>query len=242
MKKFLFVILIGITGFIACKKTAGTTSKILVINATYSISALTAELNGIAITQSALAQGQTCGTADAPYQILPAGTNNILLKSGTSVLSDKNLYMGSASGYSILVYDTGQSAGTAKNILQLTDDLTLPDTASIGFRFINCVPDTLPADVWLVNSNGADSAILTSNAAFIGATATASALQAFNAIRYPGQSYSIKVKIAGTQELVAAASNYLFKERGIYSFVYSGLPAGSGATARKLSVIHHAVN
>jgi Domain of unknown function (DUF4397) len=239
MKYYLFVLLIVAAAFVACKKTAGTTSKILLLNATYSIPALTAELNGIPVTNTALSQGQVSGTPDIPYQNFPAGTNNIVLKSGTNVLADKNLYTGPANGYSIMVYDTSQSAGNAKNILILTDDLTVPDTAAVRLRFINCIPDTLLVDVLLVNTNGADSVALISSAAFIGATATASSLQSFNAIKYHGQSYNIKIKKAGSQELLASVNNYLFKEREIYSFVYSGLPTGSGATARKLVVIHH---
>jgi Domain of unknown function (DUF4397) len=239
MKSYLFVLLIGIAGFVSCKKTAGTTSKILVLNATYSIPALTAELNGIPITNTALSQGQVSGTADAPYQNFPAGTNNIVLKSGANVLVDKNLYTGPVNGYSIMVYDTSQLAGSTKNVLILTDDLILPDTASVRLRFINCVPDTLLVDVLLVNTSGTDSVALISNAAFIGAAATANSVQSFNAIKYHGQSYTIKIKKAGSQELLSTVNNYLFKEREIYSFVYSGLPTGSGATARKLVVVHH---
>jgi Domain of unknown function (DUF4397) len=241
MKYYFFVLLMVVAAFVACKKTAGTTSKILLLNATYSIPALTAELNGIAITNTALSQGQVSGTADAPYQNFPAGTNSIVLKSGNSVLADKNLYTGPVNGYSILVYDTSQAAGDAKNILILTDDLTIADTASIRFRFINCVPDTLLADIWLVNTNGVDSGFLINNAPFIGASAIAGSVQTFNAIKYHGQSYHVKIKKAGTQELLAAVNNYLFNEREIYSFVYSGLPTGSGATARKLLIVHHAL-
>jgi Domain of unknown function (DUF4397) len=241
MKYHWFVLLIGMAGFVSCKKTAGTTSKIMVLNATYSIPTLAAELNGIPITNTALSQGQVSGTANAPYQNLPAGTNNIVLKSGTNILSDKNLYTGPGNGYSILVYDTSQVTGNAINTLILTDDLTLPDTASIRLRFISCVPDTLLTDVVLANSSGADSVVLVSNAAFIGAAASATSVQPFNAIKYHGQAYNIKVKKAGTQELLAAVNNYVFIEREIYSFVFSGLPSGSGATARKLLVVHHAL-
>ena len=240
MKYHWFVLLIVIAGFVSCKKTAGTTSKIMVLNATYSIPALAAELNGIPITNTALSQGQVSGTANAPYQNLPAGTNNIVLKSGTNILSDKNLYTGPANGYSILVYDTSQLAVSTINTLILTDDLTLPDTASIRLRFINCVPDTLLTDVVLVNISGADSVLLLSNAPFIGAAASATSVEVFNAIKYHGQAYNIKVKKAGSQELLAAENNYVFIEREIYSFVFSGLPAGNGATARKLLVVHHA--
>jgi hypothetical protein len=239
MKYHWFVLLIGIAGFASCKKTAGTTSKIMVLNASYSIPALAAELNGIAITNTALSQGQVSGTADAPYQNFPAGTNNIVLKSGTNILADKNLYTGPANGYSILVYDSSQVAVSAINTLILTDDLTLPDTAAIRLRFISCVPDTLLTDVVLVNITGADSVALVSNIPFIGAAASAASVQVFTAIKYHRETYNIKVKKAGTQELLAAVNNYVFIEREIYSFVFSGLPTGSGATARKLLVVHH---
>ncbi len=241
MKYFFVVAAILLNGNIACKKTAGSASKILILNATWSIDALSAELNGIAITNTALSQGQVSGTTSAAYQNFPAGTNSIVLKSGNNSIADKNLYTGPDNGYSIIVYDTGQSAVGIINTLILTDDLTKPDTAAIRVRFINAVPDTLLADIVLVNKTGADSIALVGNVPFIGAAASAASIQSFTAIKYHGESYLIKIKKAGTQELMAASDNNVFSEREIYSFVLSGLPDGTGTAARKLTVIHHAL-
>jgi Domain of unknown function (DUF4397) len=238
MKYYLFLSLLLLTGFASCKKGASSSSALLIHNATSSISALTASWNGAVATGTALAPGATSGTPDAPYLYLPAGTNNLVLKSGTTVLVDKNIYTSSTGGYSMLLYDTGVTAGAVR-ILIMNDDLTLPDTASIHIRVLDCAPDTAGVDVWLVNSSNADSLRLDSAFLFMGAEAVATDVQTFTAIKYHGLSYSVKIKKTGTEEVLASVINYPFKEQGIYSVVYSGLLSGTGNAAPKLAVIHH---
>src|SRR5262245_51476476 len=93
MRLFFFAsIFLLTTGFISCKKTEDITTKLLLHNATYDLTDLTASWNGNNITVSALAQGQTTGTAAASYQLLAAGTNNINLQSANTTLYNKNIY------------------------------------------------------------------------------------------------------------------------------------------------------
>jgi len=135
-------------------------------------------------------------------------------------------------------FDTSTTAAPVR-IMQLTDDLTLPDTGTFKYRVINLVPDTsVKADIWLVNG-AADSVQLASANTFIGSTAEASAVQTFDTTTYRRTPYTIKFKKTGTEEIYAAVATYPFAAQGVYSIMFSGLPGGAGNTGFKLTVLHH---
>ena len=101
------------------------------------------------------------------------------------------------------------------------------------------VPDAaLGVDTWLVNGV-ADSIRLDTAGAFIGTTATADEVQTFDTKSFHGGSYTVKIKKTGTQQLYASTAAYPFAVKGIYTIIFSGLPAGTGAAALKVSVLHH---
>lgn len=237
MKYPVFILSIALI-LAGCKKTTVVApAKLLIYNATYIIDALTASWNGVAITPAPLAEGQVTGTPEAPYLLLPAGTNNLVLKNGSTLLIDKNIYTSNTGGYSMIVWDTNAVAATS-NILVIPDDLTTPDTAAVNIRRIFISPAADTVDLWLVNSSLADSARLDSAAVFIGAAALPSQVQAFGSYKYHnGSSYTVKVKRSGTEEVLASVANYPFMEKGIYSIVYSGNEAA--VSGLKLSVLKH---
>ena len=238
MKYVLLMIGICVCLVLACKKTNSFNARVLFYNASWSLPAVTVSWNEGAATGTALAQGTSSGTADSPYVALPAGTNLVTIKSGTTELLNKNLYTAAAAGSSFIIFDT--SAGTAPaRILQLSDDLTLPDTAQLKYRLLKLVPDAAMAvDIWLVNG-ATDSIRLDTAGVFIGATTTADAVQSFTATSFHGGAYTVKVKKTGTQQLYASLANYPFAIKGIYSIIFSGLPAGTGAAALKVAVLRH---
>ncbi len=240
MKYNLLLIAFAAVVFVCCKKTNSSNTNVLFYNGTWSLPAITAAWNNNSIITTAIAQGQSSGTADKPYLQEPAGTNLLTLQAGTNTLVNKNIYSTYASGSSFLFYDTTVATGGTVRILQLTDDFTPPDTAEINYRFIDLAPDTgLTADVWLVNGV-TDSLRLDSAAVFIGPSALASSVQAFTTIKYHGQSYTIKIKKTGTEDLYASVSNVSFTVKSIYSIIFSGLLNGAGNTGLKISVLHHA--
>ena len=240
MKYCLLVIAVAVVVFVSCKKTNSSNTSVLFYNGTWSLPSITAAWNGSSITTTAIAQGQTSGTAEKPYLQEPAGTNLLTLQAGTNTLVNKNIYSTYALGSSFLFYDTTIAAGGTVQILQLTDVLTQPDTAQINYRFIDLSPDaSATADVWLVNG-ATDSLRLDSAAVFIGKGALASSVQAFTTIKYHGQAYTVKIKKTGTEQVYASISNFTFTVKGVYSIIFSGLPGGSGSTGFKLSVLHHA--
>ena len=225
---------------LSCKKTSSSNANVLLYNASWSLPGVSAYWNGTGIAATAVAQGQSSGINAAPYLHVPAGTNLVTLKAGTDTLVNKNIYTPAAGGNSFFFFDTSVNKAPAR-VLQLTDDLTPPDTARIKYRFINFSPDTsATVDLWLVNGS-TDSLEIKSGIAFIGSTASAASVPAFEVpdFKYRGQAYTIKIKKAGTDAVLASIPNYVFAVQGVYSIIFSGLSTGSGATGFKLSALHH---
>jgi len=238
MKYFAFVILIAVVVFVSCKKTNSTTTSVLFYNGTWSLDAITAAWNGGSIIASPLAQGQSSVKADSAYIQVPAGTNLITVKAGSTTLLDKNIYSMAAAGSSFIFFDTSMATAPVR-IMQLTDDLSLPDTGTFKYRIINLVPDTsVKTDIWLVNGV-TDSVRLDSANTFIGSTAEAAAVQNFDTTTYRRAAYTVKFKKTGTEEIYASVAAYPFAAQGIYSIMFSGLLNGTGSTGFKLSVLHH---
>jgi len=239
MNRFLWSCLAGAIVFSSCKKNVGTVSRLLVHNATLATADLSVIWNGASLTPTALAQGKTSGTVAEPYQLVPAGTNNIIMKSGGTVLLDKNIY-GAPANFSLLVYDTSLSSATL-NVAVLTDDLTLPDTTSLAkCRFIDCVPDTNVVDVILLNS--VDTVSIT-GVGFIGANPTVSTLQTFGTLKSGTYSpFIYKTGTAFTAAPLFAGNNITLGPQQICTLVYSGKPGSTGADSLKLAAIFHPVN
>ncbi|MBS1567798.1 MAG: DUF4397 domain-containing protein, partial [Bacteroidetes bacterium] len=166
----------------ACKKSASGTSQVLVHNALLNTADLTVQWNGISMTPTALAQGKTSGTAAAPYVGVYAGTNQLVMKSGTTVLLQKNIYGAPAGHFSMLVYSSSLTA-TTPNVLLLTDDLSAVDSVNHAkLRFIDCAPDSLALDVLLVSPVPDTVAIISQS--FVGATPNPSSYQAFGTLAW----------------------------------------------------------
>ena len=240
MRYIVLMIIVTAIVFVSCQKTNSVNASVLFYNATWSLPAITAAWNGGDIVTTAIAQGQSSGRNDSAYLQVPAGTNLITVKAGANTLLDKNIYAAAGQGTSFIFFDTTNVTTTTSpaRILQLTDDLTLPDTSHINYRVLNLVPDTIKVDIWLVNG-ATDSIRLDTAGAFAGTMVEASSLQTFTTISYYGGNYTVKVKKTGTEEVYIKLDNYPFTIKGIYTIIFSGLLAGTGNTGFKLSVIHH---
>lgn len=238
MKQFLLILCAGIISLLSCKKTNNVSARVLFYNASWSLPAIAASLNGTSVIANPLAPGQGSGTADSPYVQVPAGTNAITVNTSSTNFLDKNIYAPAASGTSFIFFDTSKLASPAR-MLQLTDDLALPDTFQLKYRVLNLVPDTaFKVDIWLVNGS-IDSMRLDTASVFAGSTVAASSLQTFKVLSFHGGSYTVKVKKTGTQEVSLSLASYPFAINGIYTVILSGLVPGSGNTGFKLSVLRH---
>ncbi|HEY4148244.1 MAG TPA: hypothetical protein VGM41_04920 [Chitinophagaceae bacterium] len=239
MQRFLFIVLLGAVIVSSCKKTPGETTRIILHNATLTVDSLSMLWNGNAAVSS-LAKGKTSGTLAEPYVALAAGTNNIILKSGSTVLLDKNAYGGVNTPYTLLVYDSTPSTTVSSlNFLFLTDVLTLADTVNARFRFINCVYAEVDSIVMRNATDTLNILNLGANPYFIGPTPSVLSVQAFVAI--PPGIYQPLLFKDGQALPVAYDSVALGKEQ-IYSLIYSGVPGLTGPDSLRLSVIFHPIN
>jgi hypothetical protein len=230
----IVAILLSCSAIIACKKTAAINAPVLFYNATYSLPSFTVSWNNGQVLTNAITPGHSTNTADSPYVEVPGGTNLVTLKVGANTLFEKNIYTPAGFGNSFFLYDTGTVAGAA-GILQMSDDFTVPDTASINYRLLDLCPDpSVLADVWLVHGT-TDSVNIATSTTFIGQDAAGASYQAFNNIKYHNEQYTIKVKNTGTEQLFASINMYPFVVRGLYTIVFSG----TAATGFKLTVLHN---
>ncbi|MEO6314818.1 MAG: hypothetical protein ABIU63_18250 [Chitinophagaceae bacterium] len=238
MRNLPAIIFLCAVVYVSCKKTNDINANVLLYNASWSLPAVAAAWNSNEILSTPIAQGKSSGSADSPYIKVSAGTNLITVKAGSSTLLDKNIYAAAASGTSFFLFDTSKTLAPVR-ILQLTDDLNLPDTFKLKYRMLYLVPDTsVKVDVWLVNGT-TDSVRLDTAGVFIGATKAAADVQTFKPISFYGGNYTVKIKRTGTQQVYIAVNDYPFAIRGIYSMVFSGLLNGAGNAGLKLSVLRH---
>jgi hypothetical protein len=233
VKRFLLLLSAGVIFFAACKKGPGVTTRLLVYNATLTTASLTATWSGTSLTPTALAQGDVTGTATAPYQAVPAGTNNIIVKSGSNVLFDKNIYGGGGIAYSLLVYDSSITA-VSPSLLLLTDNLALTDSIQPKYRFINCSPDTT-INLYLVDSR-ADT-VRVEGSTFIGKSPDPANFQSFTTMTTRTGVYTPYIYKVGSTTLLLKGADINFSSLKAYSLIYSGTSGSSGAGSLKLSVI-----
>lgn len=240
MKQLLFFIIAAGCLFVtACKKSEGGTTRLFVYNATHSIAGLSANWNGNSITTNPLAQAQFSGSATAPYVPLPAGTNNIVARTTNKVFLDKNAYTAVGNAYTLLVYDTSKTDSSLSTLL-LTDDLTLPDTASAKCRVINCVADTTTLLAVLLNKKDTLAFPATASS-FIGRAPATSTVQAFASVK-KGTYLFLMVEKYTSLIVYTATDSVALTAQSIHSLFYSGLKTGTGAAGIKFNAITHPVN
>jgi hypothetical protein len=136
----------------------------------------------------------------------------------------------------LVVYDTLTSTSTTLRSVRLTDDLSLPATGQVKVRFLHLANNAPAVDITLLRTSATtpDSVTLT-NRTFIGATPNAAALSAFSGI--PRGTYTIRVKLAGTQTVVLTpVAVNLSALNGIFTLYAAGTAAGQALTA---NVIRH---
>lgn len=238
MRYLLISMAIAMVLVSGCKKTNNVSASVLFYNASWSLPAIAAAWNGSSVIANPLAPGQASGTADSPYIKVPAGTNLVTVKTANTTFLDKNIYATASSGSSFIFFDTSTQVAPAR-MLQLTDDLALPDTFQIKYRVINLMPDvSVKVDTWLVYGQ-LDSVRLDTASVFAGSTVRASDVQTFKTQSFHGENYTVKIKKTGTQEVYAAINTYPFAVKGIYTIIFSGLPPAAGTGGFKLSVLRH---
>jgi hypothetical protein len=221
---------------LACKKNELTTSKLVIVNASYSLNSISARWNGVAVTSNPLAQAQHSGTVTNLYTAIPAGTSKLVLQNGSTTLLNNNVYAGAAGAYTLLVYDTSSAANSTR-VVYLTDNLAKtggPDT--IFVRFLFCSPSDSNVDVIFLNSVKNDT--IFKNVSSFGEKTIEKNIEQFTELRNQGIT-NIKINEAGSNIQLASITNFSFQQQSYYTILYSGLPGATGAAAPQLKVITH---
>jgi hypothetical protein len=146
--------------------------------------------------------------------------------SGRTAFINANLQFDALKAYTVVAYDTLASTGAQTlRAVQLTDDLTVPSDTTVHVRFLHLAPLAPAVDITLVRTSPKLDSVTLSNRAYIGATPNATALSAFTPI--PGGTYTLKVKLPGTQTLVTSfALSTTLSNRRIITLAATGTARG----------------
>ena len=158
------------------------------------------------LTFGTVSAGGGVGNGGAYMPITPGSrTIKVSPDSGKTNLINTSFQFDAAKAYTVAVYDTLLASGTpALRAVQLTDDLTVPTGTNVHVRFLHLAPLAPAVDITLLRTSVTtpDSVTLT-NRTYLGASPNAAALSAFAPIP-GGTAYTLKVKLAGTQTVVAS--------------------------------------
>jgi hypothetical protein len=170
------------------------------------------------------------------YMAITPGSRSIKISpdSGRTAFISANLQFDASKAYTVVAYDTLASTGAQTlRAVQLTDDLTVPSDTTVHVRFLHLAPLAPAVDITLVRTSPKLDSVTLSNRAYIGATPNASALSAFTPI--PGGTYTLKVKLPGTQTLVTSfALTTTLSNRRIITLAATGTARGQALGAMAL--------
>ena len=148
--------------------------------------------------------GGGVGNGGAYMPITPGSrTIKISPDSGKTNFINATLQFEAKKAYTVVAYDTREASGTRTlRAVQLTDDLTVPSGTNVHVRFLHLAPLAPAVDITLLRTSPSTDSVTLSNRSYLGATPNASALSTFAPI--PGGTYTIRVKLPGTQTVVAS--------------------------------------
>jgi hypothetical protein len=140
-----------------------------------------------------------------PQIYVPIRTGNREIRispdSGRTTVFNANLNVETGRIYTAIAYDT-LNGGRIRGVV-LNDDLTLPTTGNTRVRFLHLAPNAPTVDVTLLRTSATpNDSVTISGRSFIGANPNAGQLSTF--ISVPGGTYTARVKLAGTQTVVAS--------------------------------------
>lgn len=147
------------------------------------------------------------GGGNAPgYMPILEGSRNIKLSrdSGRTNVIDANLTFEKNRAYTILAYDTLATPASKLRVVRLNDNLGVPATGNAHVRFVHAAPNAPAIDITFLRTAPSVDSVTILNKTYLGATPNVDAVSAFTPV--PGGTYTIKIKLAGTQTVVISAS------------------------------------
>jgi len=218
MKQLLNILTIG-TAFLfaSCDKealelTAQSSASVAFIHAAPTLPPTTAvdiliddlvSNGGRRLTYGAVSVGGGAGNGGAYMPITPGSrTIKISPDSAHTNFINATLQFEPKKAYTVVAYDTLAASGTRTlRAVQLTDDLTAPSGTNVHVRFLHLAPLAPAVDITLLRTSPSTDSVTLTNRSYLGATPNATALSAFAPI--PCGTYTIRVKLPGTQTVVA---------------------------------------
>jgi hypothetical protein len=155
------------------------------------------------LTFGTVSAGGGVGNGGAYMPITP-GSRSVKISpdSGRTNFIDATLQFEALKAYTVVAYDTLAASGARTlRAVQLTDDLTVPTGTNVHVRFLHLAPLAPAVDITLLRTSPSTDSVTLTNISYLGATPNATALSAFAPI--PGGTYTIRVKLPGTQTVVA---------------------------------------
>jgi hypothetical protein len=225
-------------GLSACEKATIEVeqfSSVGLINASPGAAAVDLLVDGLIVTPGRVAYlGASATKSGASTIYMPMRVGSRALKAtvdtGKTSYYDYNIDGVAGGLYSTFLYDS-LSGGKTKGFT-LKDDLTLPTGTNTHVRFLHLAPNAPAVDVTLLRTSVTpnDSVTIT-NRSFVGASPNTTTLAVFSPI--PGGTYTARVKLAGTQTVVATVplTTTLVSGR-IVTLYASGTAAGQPLAVR----------
>ncbi len=232
--KLFFYIMIAAVLFSSCGKEnvySNDFAAVTFLNA----SPRTPSINVLIDTIDQTGTGVAYRSASLPLNVRP-GSRNIVLRTpnllvpGTFItyatFPAENFETNTSS--TIVNYDTSANGTGPLKTFRLTDNLTTPTAGKIKVRFLPLGRSITPLDVtFLRTSNTAtpDSVTIT-NQTYVGTTPNTAALSAYMEI--PAGNYTVKLKTAGTQTVLATTTLVSVVNKGIFTvYTAGGIPGFS---------------
>jgi Domain of unknown function (DUF4397) len=147
------------------------------------------------------------GGGNAPgYMPFLEGTRNIKISrdSGKTNVIDVSLPFEKNSAYTVVAYDTLTTPTSKLKVVRLNDNLTPPASGTTHVRFVHAAPNAPAVDITFLRTAPSVDSVTITNRSYLGASPNADALSAFTPV--PSGTYTLKIKAAGTQTVVATVS------------------------------------
>ncbi len=185
------------------------------------------------LTYGLVSQGGGGGNSPGYMPILE-GTRNIKISrdSGRTNVIEASFSFDKNSAYTVIAYDTLATPSSKLKVVRLNDNLAVPAAGNTHVRFVHAAPNAPAVDITFLRSAPSVDSVTILNKSYLGAAPNADGLSAFTPV--PSGTYTMKIKAAGTQTVLATMSLSTNLASGrIYTYYAIGT-----AQRRALSVIN----
>ncbi len=189
------------------------TATVMIINASPDAPAVDVysdvnKINSTPISYSTPTDYLSIASGSNTFTVKQAGTVNVLFTTA-AISSTKN------SSYSFFIVDSAAKS----SLLRLTDNFSTPATGKTNFRLLHLSPNT--GNVDFILRSGTDSIAIVNK----------SFKEVSDLYAVDGKTYTVKVKLTGTQTVIAEATGVILNSGKVYTLFLKGFFGGTGSAA-----------